>query len=116
MAVLSQDDRVDVVGIAGNGEEAVKLAMDLQPDVILMDIQMPGMDGVTAATRIRAREAETGRRRTPIVALTANAMSHQIEEYLAAGMDGLIAKPIRVEELFAALQSALDESDEEAAA
>ena len=76
-------------------------------DVILMDVQMPDMDGPTATRRIRAREAETGRPRTPIVALTANAMAHQVAEYVAAGLDGFVAKPIEVSRLFAAIEAAL---------
>ena len=56
-------------------------------DVILMDVHMPVMDGPTATRLIRKREAETGRLRTPIVALTANAMAHQVETYAADGMD-----------------------------
>ncbi|MHB8529205.1 MAG: ATP-binding protein [Caulobacteraceae bacterium] len=77
-------------------------------DVILMDVQMPEMDGPTAARLIRAREAATGRARTPIVALTANAMSHQVAEYMEAGMDGVVPKPIEVARLFAALEAALE--------
>jgi CheY-like chemotaxis protein len=77
-------------------------------DVILMDVQMPVMDGPTAARIIRAAERASSRRRTPILALTANAMADQVAEYAAAGMDGVIAKPIRVEELFARLEAALD--------
>ena len=73
-------------------------------DVILMDIQMPVMDGLTAARAIRAEEAQSGRPRTPIIALTANAMAHQVAEYRAAGMDGHISKPIVVEELIEALR------------
>jgi two-component system, sensor histidine kinase len=83
-------------------------------DLILMDVQMPIMDGPTATRAIRAREAATGRRRTPILALTANAMSHQVEDYLAAGMDGFIAKPIQIERLFAAIEEALAPDEPEA--
>jgi signal transduction histidine kinase/ActR/RegA family two-component response regulator len=75
-------------------------------DLILMDIQMPVMDGLTASARIRQREAETGRARTPIIALTANAMSHQIKQYLAVGMDGHVAKPIEIAALYQALTAA----------
>jgi signal transduction histidine kinase/CheY-like chemotaxis protein len=83
-------------------------------DLILMDVQMPVMDGPTATRTIRAREAATGRRRTPILALTANAMSHQVEDYLAAGMDGFIAKPIEIARLFAAIEAALARDEPEA--
>jgi len=76
-------------------------------DVILMDVQMPEVDGPTAARAIREREAATGRARTPIIALTANAMSHQVAEYSEAGMDGFVAKPIEVGRLFAALEAVL---------
>jgi PAS domain S-box-containing protein len=85
-------------------------------DVILMDVQMPVMDGPSAARAIRAAERASGRRRTPIVALTANAMAHQVTEYAAAGMDGFIAKPIHVEELFAGIEAALELLDAEVAA
>ena len=76
-------------------------------DVILMDVQMPRMDGPAATAAIRERERVTGRARTSIIALTANAMAHQVEQYKAAGMDGFIAKPIEVARLFEAVQSAL---------
>ena len=92
--------------VVDNGQQALAAWETGDWDVILMDIQMPVMDGLTAAGRIRAREAAEGRARTPIVALTANAMSHQIEQYVAAGMDGHVAKPIQAAELFAALTRA----------
>ncbi|MCR5877959.1 ATP-binding protein [Phenylobacterium sp. J367] len=77
-------------------------------DLILMDIQMPVMDGIEAAREIRAAEKKMKRPRTPIVALTANALSHQIAEYLAAGMDGHVAKPIEIAKLYEAISSALN--------
>ncbi len=77
-------------------------------DAILMDIQMPNMDGPEATRQIRIREIATGRRRTPIIALTANAMAHQVGEYLAAGMDDHVAKPIEALRLFEALQRAIE--------
>jgi CheY-like chemotaxis protein len=79
-----------------------------------MDAQMPVMDGLAATRHIRRREAETGRARTPILALTANVMSHQVADYLAAGMDGIIAKPIEVRSLFAAIERALRPAEEPA--
>ncbi len=69
------------------------------------------MDGPGATRAIRILEHETGRMRTPILALTANAMAHQIVEYAEAGMDDFVAKPIDVEQLFAAMQRALASSD-----
>ena len=80
-----------------------------------MDVQMPEMDGPTAARAIRAREAETGRRRTPIIALTANVMSDQVAAYRAAGMDGFVAKPLQVSSLFAAIRAHALEDCEPAA-
>jgi PAS domain S-box-containing protein len=100
---------VDVV-MVGDGVDAVAAWESGDWDVILMDVQMPRMDGPTAVRFIRERELVQGRRRTPIVALTANAMTHQVNEYLAAGMDGFVAKPIEVDRLFAALEAALSMS------
>jgi len=80
-------------------------------DIILMDIQMPEMDGVQATREIRRREAITGRVRTPILAVTANAMVHQVAEYNAAGMDGLVSKPIELERLFGAIETALADQE-----
>ncbi|PZQ65053.1 MAG: hypothetical protein DI570_03335 [Phenylobacterium zucineum] len=94
--------------IVPDGKAAVA-AWEREPwDVILMDVQMPIMDGPTATAQIRARERSEGRPRTPIVALTANAMSHQIAEYLQAGMDAFVAKPIEAGRLYETLQAALD--------
>jgi CheY-like chemotaxis protein len=75
--------------------------------VILMDIQMPEMDGVAATRAIRAQESDGGRARTPIVALSAHAMNHQVNEYLSAGMDLHVSKPIELPKLQAALAAAL---------
>ncbi|RAK59017.1 hybrid sensor histidine kinase/response regulator [Phenylobacterium hankyongense] len=86
--------------VVGDGAQAVEAHATVEFDVILMDVQMPVMDGPTAARAIRANEAATGRR-TPILALTANAMTHHADEYLAAGMDGLVAKPIQLGQLIA---------------
>jgi two-component system, sensor histidine kinase len=89
-----------------NGELAVA-AWRRQPfDLILMDMQMPVMDGVTATGLIRAAEAASGRVRTPIVALSANVLTHQVTAYAEAGMDGHLAKPIEVARLLAVVQSA----------
>ncbi|MGA0603997.1 ATP-binding protein [Caulobacter sp. KR2-114] len=93
--------------VVGDGAEAVEAWRNGEWDVILMDIQMPVMDGPTAAAAIRAEESVSGRRRTPIIALTANAMSHQTDAYHACGMDAVVAKPIEVGRLYAALEMVL---------
>ncbi|MDB5424564.1 MAG: sensor histidine kinase/response regulator [Phenylobacterium sp.] len=93
--------------LVADGAQAVA-AWEREPwDIILMDIQMPEMDGVQATREIRRREAETGRARTPILAVTANAMVHQVAAYEAAGMDGVVPKPIELARLFAAMEAAL---------
>jgi PAS domain S-box-containing protein len=93
--------------IVGDGVDAVAAWESGDWDLILMDVQMPRMDGPTAARFIRGRERAQGRARTPIVALTANAMNHQVQQYLAAGMDGFVSKPIEVGRLFEAINAAL---------
>jgi CheY-like chemotaxis protein len=93
--------------VVDNAAQAVSAWMNGQFDVILMDVQMPVMDGIAATQSIRSREDETGRPRMPIIALTANAMYHQTEQYRAASMDGYVSRPISVAALFAALEAAL---------
>jgi len=95
------------VDIVPDGKEAVEAWSRGGYDLILMDIQMPVMDGIAAAREIRRIEIEERRRRTPIVALTANALTHQVEEYLAAGMDAHVAKPIEIAKLYDAISGAL---------
>ena len=95
--------------LAADGAEAVQAFAGETFDLVLMDVQMPVMNGVEAARAIRRREAEAGLRPTPILALSANVMAHQVDEYLAAGMDGLIAKPIEVRAMLDAMRKALAE-------
>jgi len=90
-----------------NGREAVEAWETQDWDIVLMDIQMPEMNGVDATRAIRQRELETGRARTPIIAVTANAMTHQVAEYDAAGMDGVVPKPIDNICLFEVMDQAL---------
>ncbi|QQO08264.1 GAF domain-containing hybrid sensor histidine kinase/response regulator [Breznakiella homolactica] len=95
---------------ARNGEEAVRFfAADTEKyDLILMDIQMPVMDGLSAAERIRAIESiEPEIRKTPIVAMTANAFTEDVDKCLAAGMDGHLAKPVDVGDLMEKLKTYL---------
>jgi signal transduction histidine kinase/ActR/RegA family two-component response regulator len=86
-----------------NGRQAVEAWSRGRFDLILMDIQMPLMDGVAATREIRRLERETDAVRTPIIALSANVMTHQVAEYLTAGMDAHLAKPIQVAKLYEAL-------------
>jgi two-component system, sensor histidine kinase len=95
------------VVLVADGAAAVEAWKAAKFDIVLMDIHMPGMDGVEAAQAIRQLEAAEGRPRTPIVAVTANALAHQVEGYLAAGMDGHVAKPIEVTKLYAAIETAM---------
>ena len=93
--------------LVGDGHAAVA-AWRAQPfDLILMDIQMPGLSGVAACEMIRAEEGARGLPRIPIVALSANAMNHQVDAYLAAGMTAHVAKPIDAAALYQAIDDAV---------
>ena len=81
---------------AGTGEEGVELAIKEKPDMVLMDIQLPGIDGLEATKRIRERESEADEE-IPIIALTSYAMTGDREKALAAGCTGYIEKPIKPE-------------------
>ena len=85
--------------LANDGEEAVALAGRQRFDVILMDIQMPNVDGLTASRRIRAAEHAEGRPRVPILAVTASVLQEDKQATFDAGMDGFITKPVNMAEL-----------------
>ena len=89
--------------LVGDGGDAIDAFRVERFDLVLMDIQMPGTDGVTAAREIRKLEAREGRVRTPIIALSANVMAHQVAEYRAAGMDKVVGKPFEAEALWSAV-------------
>ena len=97
------------VTIAPDGPEALVLTLGKQFDLVLMDVQMPAMSGFEVTAMMRKREAETGAH-TPIVAMTAHAMTGDREACLAAGMDGYIVKPIHRGELARTLAEHLTES------
>ncbi|MFZ5721005.1 MAG: response regulator [Pseudomonadota bacterium] len=99
---------------AEDGEEAVEAARTGRFDLILMDIKMPRMDGVAATRAIRALPGPMGA--TPIIALTANADPDDADSYLAAGMNGVVEKPMKPEQLLTALQQALTPKGSAAAA
>ena len=94
------------VSLAETGREAVDLAGREPFDLVLMDVQMPEMDGFAATAAIRAAEARTGRHLT-IIAMTAHSMAGDRERCLAAGMDGYLSKPIRSADLYALLDREL---------
>ena len=96
--------------LAHDGVEGVEAATRAGFDLIFMDIQMPVMDGVEATRRIRRLEGPAAE--VPIVAMTANVMKHQINEYLAAGMDGAIAKPLNPAAILAELGRLSGQGDE----
>ena len=89
--------------VAANGLEAIEASTRVQYALVLMDCQMPEMDGWKATAMIRTREQEQGTGRLPIIALTANAMAGDREKYLNAGMDDYLAKPVHLEHLRALL-------------
>jgi protein-histidine pros-kinase len=117
--LLAEDNRVNrllatrmleragyTVTAATTGREVLDLVASHDFDVILMDVQMPEMDGFDATRAIRAGEA-AGRRRHPIIAMTAHAMKGDRERCLSAGMDGYVAKPVRADQLLAAIDEVL---------
>ena len=91
-------------GEVETGEEAVEAARKLSPDLVLMDYQLPGIDGIEAFRRIRADPAI---RRMPIVAVTASAMPEDTARMKAAGFDGFETKPINVKNLMATIEKLL---------
>ncbi len=103
LAVRLLEKRGHQVTVAANGREALDAHARARFDVILMDVQMPEMDGFEATAVIRGRERKTGAR-VPIVALSAHAMKGDAERCLRAGMDGYVSKPVQAAELYAAVE------------
>ena len=89
---------------ATSGEDAVEFAASARPELVLMDVQLPGIDGVEALTRLRSDERTAS---TPVLALTAQAMDGDRERFLAAGFDGYISKPVDIVELLRIVQDTL---------
>jgi two-component system cell cycle response regulator DivK len=90
---------------AETGEDGVRLAKELRPDLILMDIQLPGINGIVALGQIRD-DPTIGR--TPVIAVTASAMTQDRQKIMAAGFDGYQSKPINVKDFLAAVRAMLD--------
>ncbi len=103
LATYILKDRGHVVEIAGDGEEAVYLTERNRYDVILMDVQMPGMNGLEATAAIRKRDGPQSR--VPIIAMTAHALKDDRDHCLAAGMDGYLSKPVNAQEMIGLVES-----------
>lgn len=97
------EQRGHKVTVANNGQEAIAVLANESFDVVLMDVQMPAMDGFEATAIIREREKESGAH-IPIIAMTAHAMKGDRERCLEAGMDGYIPKPIRAKDLYETIE------------
>jgi signal transduction histidine kinase/CheY-like chemotaxis protein/HPt (histidine-containing phosphotransfer) domain-containing protein len=108
VAVAMLDEFGCSVELAGEGRAAVTLALQQHFDLILMDCQMPGMDGYAATEAIRRDEQQRGLKPAQIVALTANVMSRDRDRCLAAGMDSFLAKPFKAAQLLEVLQPIAD--------
>jgi CheY-like chemotaxis protein len=106
VATLLLERQGHSVTVANDGAAALTALAEEDFDVIMMDVQMPRMDGLKATASIRAQEAITGRH-IPIIALTAHAMVGDRTRFLEGGMDGYLAKPIRSRELFDAIADVL---------
>ena len=104
--ILDVDDDFEVLGCASNGREAIAIAEKNKPDVFLMDIQMPVMDGYAATRAIRALDDEE-LSNVPILAMTANAFQEDVQAAMDAGMQAHIAKPVDLDKLTDALRSVL---------
>ncbi len=107
IVILSIQKLVKNIDVANNGQEALDKFGQTKYDIILMDIQMPIMDGIQATKRIRETESEKNMVPTPIIAITANALAGDREHCLASGMDEYISKPFQVEVLVNKMKSLL---------
>jgi DNA-binding NarL/FixJ family response regulator len=104
-AILTTDGRIDVVGRAGDGRSAVELAVEHTPDVVLMDIAMPVMDGIDATKRIRAELPETR-----VIVLTGSAATQDVDRARTAGATGYVTKDQIAGDLVRAILDAAAES------
>jgi len=90
---------------AGTGEDGVRLARERHPALVLMDIQLPGIDGIEALGQLRA---DPTTRAIPVMAVTASVMAHDRKKIMAAGFDGYQTKPIRLRDFIEAVRETLD--------
>ncbi|WP_408034078.1 response regulator [Thiorhodovibrio winogradskyi] len=97
-ALLRRDPGIKLIGVAGDGDEAVRMSNELEPDVVVLDVCMPGMNGIEAAGRIRALPAGV-----QVIALSAHANQHFVQQMAAAGASGFVQKDQSAEDLLAAI-------------
>ena len=98
-------DYVEIVETAENGQEAVEMFAEAQPDIMTMDIMMPEMDGIEALSKIKSQSPET-----KVVMVTSVSQKEKMREAAKAGADGYVTKPFEAEDLTAELTQALDEN------
>ena len=101
-SVLEQYPEIEIVGEAANGEDAVMMADELQPAIVLMDINMPKLDGITATRRIKANSS-----RMAVLGLSAHGEGHSIDGMLKAGAVAVVPKERATEDLYEAIQRAV---------
>ena len=104
VALLRGSDGFECVAACRSAQDALRTLPQSQPDIVLMDIQMPVMGGLEATALIRARESATGAH-IPIIAMTAHAMAGDRDRCLVAGMDGYLSKPVDSQALFEAVEA-----------
>jgi DNA-binding NarL/FixJ family response regulator len=102
-AVLAREPDIQIVGVAHGGEDAVRLADELAPDVVVLDRAMPRVDGITAMSEIKCRHPDL-----PVLILTATTDPHVAQSALAAGAAGFVAKDAAFDELAAAIRAAAE--------
>jgi CheY-like chemotaxis protein len=110
LAIRLLEQRGYTVTVAANGREALAALEKEDFDAILMDLQMPELDGFEATGQIREKEKATGKH-IPIIAMTAHALKGDEERCIDAGMDGYVSKPIRTNELYAALEKTVKKEE-----
>jgi CheY-like chemotaxis protein len=98
ISALEKESSIEVVGFAANGLQAIDSVRNLKPDVLTLDIEMPVMDGLTATKFIRNKMEEPSKS-VKIIAMTANVLQEDVQQYLDAGMDAYVSKPFHVDEL-----------------
>jgi CheY-like chemotaxis protein len=110
LAIRILEKRGHSVTMVADGKEALEALSENEFDAILMDVQMPEMDGLEATRAIRETERDSGKH-IPIIAMTAHVMKGDRERCLEAGMDGYVSKPIKIKELFAAIEELVDKGN-----